>query len=111
MRLALALGKFPGEIDAMPYADYLDFQEFYSVEPWGLAVTDTLNAHQISIMANLERDSKARPEPYLIKDFLLFAAPVEAVAEVLVEGKTGAQWKLIFAAESLQAAQKSKLST
>lgn len=65
-----------------------------------------MSAHTVSVMANLERDSKARPEPYRIKDFLLFAAPVVAVVEALVEGKTDAQWKLIFAAEALQAVQR-----
>lgn len=109
MRLALALGKLPGEIDGMPYADYLEFQEFYELEPFGLAVQDALSAHTISVMANLERDAKARPAPYVIKDFLLFAPAAEAPAEALVEGKTAAQWKLIFAAESLQAQQQRPL--
>ena len=94
----------------MPYADYLEFQEFYSVEPWGLAVTDTMNAYQISVMANLERDAKAVPEPYTIRDFLLFPGPVavEPVPEATVEGKTAGQWRLIFAAEALQAAQQAR---
>ena len=102
MRLALALGKLPGEIDAMPYVDFLEFQEFYGLEPFGLAVQDAMNAHQISVMANLERDAKFRPEPYLIRDFLLFPPPIQVVPEATVEGKTAAQWRLIFAAEAVQ---------
>jgi len=109
MRLALALGKLPGEIDAMPYADFLEFQEFYSIEPFGLSVQDAMNAHQISVMANLERDAKTRPEPYVIRDFLLFPPPVKEVSEATVEGKTAAQWRLIFAAEALQAVRRANI--
>ena len=111
MRLALALGRLPGEIDAMPYADFLEFQELYALEPWGLPVADAMNAHQISVMANLERDSKTRPEPYMIKDFLLFPGPVKPVVETLVDGKSAAQWRMIFAAEALQAAKEHGRST
>ena len=110
MRLALALGKFPGEIDSMPYVDYLELQELYRIEPWGLPVKDAMSAHAISVLANVNRDSKKRPEAYTIKDFLLFAGPAKPVPETLVEGKTGAQWKLIFGAEALQAAQKASRS-
>lgn len=106
LRLALALGKFPGEIDAMPYADFLELQELSEIEPWGLRVQDAMSAHTISVMANLKRDPKVRPDPYKIQDFLLFPGPVKPVVEALVDGKTAAQWRMIFAAEALQAAQK-----
>ena len=108
MRLALALGKLPGEIDAMPYADFLEFQEFHAIEPFGLPVADSLNAYQMSVMANLERDSKTRPEPYAIRDFLLFPPPAKAIVEALVDGRTAEQWRLLFAADALNAAQKAK---
>lgn len=105
MRLALALGKLPSEIDAMPFADFVEMQEFYELEPWGLAVQDALSAHTISAMANLKRDPERRPEAYMIKDFLLFGRPDAPEEEPTVDGKTGAQWQLIFAAEALQAQQ------
>jgi hypothetical protein len=111
LRLALALGRFPGEIDAMPYADYLEFQEFYDIEPWGLAVDDSMNAHAISVLANVNRDSKTRPKAYTIKDFLLYPPKTDSstpAVEPTVEGKTASQWKLIFAAEALAAQQKNK---
>jgi hypothetical protein len=93
----------------MPYADFVEFQEFYGLEPWGTQVQDAMNAHQCSVMANLERDSKSKPEPYSIRDFLLFPPPApEPSAEVLVEGKTALQWRMIFAAEALQAAEQRK---
>ncbi len=95
-----------GQIDAMPYEEYAGWQEFYAVEPWGLSVQDSMHAHGISVLANVNRDGKSRPEAYTIKDFLLFPGPAAApTEEPTVEGKTGSQWKLIFAAEALQAQQ------
>ena len=97
-----------GQIDMIPQQEFIGWIEFYECEPWGLAVADTLNAHAISVQVNLQRDSKTRPEPYAIKDFLVFPEPVKdavAVEPATVEGKTADQWKLIFAAEALQALQ------
>ena len=66
-----------------------------------------MSAQAIAVLANVNRDSKGRPDAYTIKDFLLFPGPApEPVAEPTVEGKTGPQWKLIFAAEALQAQQR-----
>ena len=101
MRLSLALGKLPGEIDEMPYADFVEFMEFYQIEPWGLAVQDAMQANALQVLANINRSTETRPDPYSIKDFMLFA-PVEAEKpEPTVEGKTAAQWHLIFQAEAL----------
>jgi hypothetical protein len=108
MRLALALGKLPGEIDQMPYADFLEFMAFYEIEPWGLAVQDAMQANAVQVLANVNRDAKQRPEPYRIKDFLLFAPPEAPKAEPTVDGKTAAQWRLIFQAEALAASHKRK---
>ena len=103
MRLALALGKLPGEIDEMPYADFVEFMEFYQIEPWGLAVQDAMQANAVQVLANINRNVETRKEPYSIKDFMLFA-PVEAEKpEPMVEGKTATQWQLIFQAEALVA--------
>lgn len=100
-----------GQIDLMPMEEYLGWQEFYNIEPWGLPIQDAMQANIISVMANLERNPKERPDPYLIKDFLLYPAPSKPIVEATVEGKTAAQWKIIFAAEALQAAQKRKIPT
>lgn len=95
----------------MPYADFRDLQAFYEIEPFGLHVQDAMNAHRISYAVNLERDREQRPEPYLLKDFLLFPPFVEPVPEALVDGKTGTQWKLIFAAEAMRATYAAGRST
>jgi hypothetical protein len=99
-----------GQIDAMPAEEFLGWQEFFSIErPMSVPVADAMNAHAISVLANLNRDSKTRPEPYMIRDFLLFPGPTLPPAEPpTVEGKTAEQWKLIFAAEALQAQEKRK---
>ena len=97
-----------GQIDEMPSSEYLGWIEMYAIEPWGLAVADTLNAHGISVLVNLKRDHESHPEPYLIKDFRLYSDQEETSAPVdppTVDGKTGDQWKLIFAAEAMQAIQ------
>ena len=97
-----------GQIEMMPQHEFIGWIEFYACEPWGLAVADTFNAHAISVQVNLERDAKTRPEPYAIKDFLVFPEPVseaEPVDPPTVDGKTAEQWKLIFAAEALQSLQ------
>ena len=103
MRLALALGKFPGEIDHMPYADYIELMEFYEIEPWGLAVADALQANGAALLANVNRDAEKRSEPYSVKDFMLFKPVKKPEPEALVDGKTAAHWRMIFAAETLQA--------
>jgi hypothetical protein len=91
----------------MPYADYLELQEFYAVEPWGVAVQDAMQANLASIMANVNRDSKKRPTPYALSDFLIFGDPQQerhAAPEdpVRVNGLTAEQHKLLMGFEALQ---------
>ena len=95
----------------MPYADYLEFMEFYEIEPWGLAVQDALQANAVKVLANVNRDAEKQPEAYRLKDFLLFAPPQAPRVEPMVEGKTAAQWQLIFQAEALQASKNANQST
>lgn len=60
----------------MPEAEYRDWKFFYAREPWGLSVWDAMHAHVIATLANINRNEKKKPEPYQLKDFLLFAEPV-----------------------------------
>lgn len=108
MRLALALGKFPGEIDQMPYVDYVELMEFYEIEPWGLGVHDAFQANAVQVLANVNRDPAQRKEPYRLKDFMLFAQREAARPETLVDGKNAQQWQLIFQAEAAQAARQNQ---
>lgn len=92
----------------MPAREYIGWQEFAVIEPFGMRVQDAMHAHSLSVLANVNRNPEQRKEPYGIKDFLLFPDPEREVPEATVEGKTAAQWKLIFAAEALAAQQKAR---
>jgi hypothetical protein len=96
-----------GDIEAMPMAEYLNWQEFYSVEPWGLSVQDALQAHLASILANVNRDSGKRPVPYALSDFLIFAdlhkeQKTSQEEPVRVNGLTAEQHKLLMGFEALK---------
>jgi hypothetical protein len=96
------LGRFPSELDDMPYADYRELQEFFEVEPWGLPARDAMHAHAISVLAEINRDTKKRRRPFRTADFLLW--PIKSdLPEPTVEGKTAEEWQLIFGAERLAA--------
>lgn len=94
-RLALALGKTLGEIEVMSYAEYLEWQEYYALEPFGLAVQDATQAHIVSTLANVNRDSKKRPEAYRIADFMLFPRNNQSEAEAVMLADPDAQSELI----------------
>lgn len=89
-------------------AEYLEWQEFYEIEPFGLQVQDAFHAHGIAVLANVNRDPKRRKEPFGIKDFLLHPEPQPPGPKVepTVHGKTAAQWRAIFAADAINAARK-----
>lgn len=96
-----------GQINQMPATEYLGWQEFYTLEPWGLRPQDAMHAHAISVLANINRNEKERPEPFSLKDFLLFDDRRVSVVDPKIDGKTCEEWKLLFAAEAL-AAQRQK---
>ncbi|MBC3811330.1 hypothetical protein H8K26_07730 [Undibacterium aquatile] len=77
------------------------------MEPWGLRPQDIMHAHALSILANINRNKEVRPDPYEIKDFMLFDKAKQPAVDPKIDGKTCEEWKLIFAAEAL-AAQRSK---
>ncbi|MFZ6726161.1 phage tail assembly protein T [Undibacterium sp. MH2W] len=94
-----------GQINEMPIEEYLGWQEFYLLEPWGIQVQDTMHAHSISVLAEINRNRTERPEPYRIKDFTLYddRVPEKKAVDPLVGGKTCEEWQLLFAAEALAA--------
>ena len=84
----------------------MGWREYYNVEPWGLDVQDAMQANGVAVLANINRNTEKRPDPYRLKDFMLFAPKEKAHIGPTVQGKTAAQWKLIFAAEASQTARK-----
>ncbi len=82
--------------------------EYYSIEPWGTPAHDIMNAHQMSLSANLKRDPKYTPEPYRMVEFLAFPPPEpepEFKEEPRVDGLTAKEWQQWFAAQRLTAAR------
>ncbi|MFZ3002079.1 MAG: hypothetical protein WA071_17320 [Undibacterium umbellatum] len=97
--------------DTLTQKEYLEWCEYASIEPFGLAVQDTFHAHALSMHANMRRDPAVCPEPFKVDDFRLFNEPEEKPAvEPTVDGLTAEQWRQKFALEAL-AATRSKGAT
>jgi len=75
--LALALGRTVGEIEQIPYAEFLEWQEYFSLEPFGEFAADLRHGHHLSVLANINRDTRKVRKPYEAKDFCLWAGKKE----------------------------------
>jgi len=73
---------------------------FYQIEPFGDLVADERHGSAAALLANLNRDSKIRPEPYKPEDFIHWRATgqVEEEAEPTLLDDPVAQSNLIRAA-------------
>jgi len=73
---------------------------FYQIEPFGDLVADERHGSAAALLANLNRDSKIRPEPYKPEDFIHWRATsqVEEEAEPTLLEDPVAQSNLIRAA-------------
>jgi hypothetical protein len=47
-----------------------EWEEYYAVEPWGDDQHEARNGLLCSLLANIHRDTKARPQPFSMKDFM-----------------------------------------
>jgi hypothetical protein len=74
-----------GQIDRLPFDEYIGWQEYFAIEPVGAMVHDYAQAHIASIMANVNRDSKKRPNPYVIDEFLLFSRQVKPEEPIILD--------------------------
>jgi len=79
-------------------SEWLDWQRFYSLEPYGAPLADIIQAQLRVLLANINRNDKVRPEPFRTEEFLLLAeseaAPSEPAKPELIEGLTLADWRL-----------------
>ncbi len=50
---------------------FFEWQAYEQIDPWGERRQDYRIASLGALIANVNRDSKKRPEPYTIEDFLL----------------------------------------
>lgn len=77
--------------------------EFFQLEPFGLPANDALQANLASLLANIYRDTQTKPEPFLLKDFLVFPErEKESAEEATVDGFTCAQHKLLLDFQALK---------
>lgn len=54
----------------MGYGEFVEWQAFYSQEPWGDARQDILTAMQMALLANVNRNPKKRRKAFSLADFL-----------------------------------------
>jgi hypothetical protein len=85
-RLALALGMTVEEmLDRMTWAEYLEWQEYYGLEPWGEERADLRSAIVASLIANVNRDAKKQPRPYEPTDFMPYYERPEPTPQQLAD--------------------------
>ena len=63
-------------------AEFTEWLAFYELEPFGDLVADQRHGVATALQANLNRDSKARPEPYKPEDFIHWGKAGQAEEEV-----------------------------
>lgn len=56
----------------MSYPELMEWAEFVQIDPEPEWRADARAAQICSILANVNRDSKKRPEPYEVKEFMMF---------------------------------------
>ena len=59
-------------------AEFNEWMAYYELEPFGDLVADQRHGVAASLLANLNRDVKARPEPYKPEHFIHWRCPDEA---------------------------------
>jgi len=65
----------------MDSAEFTSWMGFYQIEPFGDLVADERHGSATSLLANLNRDPKTRPEPYMPADFIHWRATDQVVDE------------------------------
>lgn len=73
------LGRTVGELlDSVSYPELMEWVEFLQVDPDPEWRADARSAQICTILANVNRDTKQRPQPYGMQDFMLFDKLAEA---------------------------------
>jgi len=57
-------------LDRMTWGEYLEWGEYYAVEPWGEERGDLRSGIIASLIANTNRDPKRQPKPFEPVDFM-----------------------------------------
>ncbi len=56
----------------MTPAEFQEWKVYFNIEPFGARRADIHAGLIASVIANVNRDSKTKPEPFSIEDFMLF---------------------------------------
>ena len=101
-RLALALGmpvaRARQEIDSHEFCYWM---AYYRLEPWGERVADMRHGIAVATLANINRNTEARPQAYMPADFIPWLEGnrnVSTGTEPVLLDEPGAQSQLIKAA-------------
>ena len=65
MRLGLALGKSIGEVRAMPYPEYRQWQLFYALEPFGWHDREARDARHLSLLYSANAKKPKSPAEFV----------------------------------------------
>lgn len=82
----MSVKRAQAEIDSEEFAHWL---AFFRLEPWGSEIEDLRAGSVVSMLANVNRDLKRRPEPFGLLDFIPWAdarhADNDSQAEILLD--------------------------
>lgn len=96
--MALALGRTVEELNAtLSASEWISWLQFFEVEPYGLPVIDVVQAQLRALIGNIHRNDQARPEPFHVRDFLLFmneASHEEIQGAPINDGLSASEWQL-----------------
>lgn len=68
------MGRTVAELEAsLSASEWLDWLRFFALEPYGAPAMDVVQAQMRSLLANINRNTKERPEPFEPREFLLFS--------------------------------------
>lgn len=65
-------------LDTTSYPEILEWAEFFQIDPEPEWRADARSAQICAILANVNRDDKKHPDPYEIRQFMLFDKLAEA---------------------------------
>jgi hypothetical protein len=88
-------------------SEWLDWQRFAAVEPFGAPMLDVVQAQLRALLAEIHRDAGVRREPFEPRDFLLFQTPPSETLQQATHGLSAADWRLAMYLKALQARQQS----
>lgn len=92
----MALGKTVRQLlDEIDSAELTEWQAYYQLEPFGSLVDDERHGVAVSTLANINRDSKTRPDPYKSSDFIGWRSFDKVAAGPILMQDVEAQSELI----------------